>query len=214
MSVIKNEWNFAPLSEEELAAWREIPTAILSDEMNRTGTADSGLRPIGTVSTPVVGLAATVRAMAADNLALHHAVAVAPAGCVLMVDAGGYMRNAVWGGIMQRSAELRGVAAVVVDGCIRDSAELKVSSVPCYARGIVPAGPSKGWGGELNGTVSVGGCAVSPGDLIVCDEDGVAVIPPERRQGLIEACKTRIAAEQDTMRRLEAGETTVGIFGL
>ena len=61
------------LTHAELEAWRAIPTSIASDELNRTSTPDAGLKKISS-NTPLVGLAFTVRTMAGDNLALHHAV--------------------------------------------------------------------------------------------------------------------------------------------
>src|SRR5690606_18405294 len=109
------------LTDAELAEWRQIPAAIASDELNRAGTGDASIRPI-TRTPPFVGLATTVRVAAGDNLALHHSVAEEGRGRVLMIDAGGYARNAVWGGLLHKAAEKAGYVAVVVDGCIRDSA--------------------------------------------------------------------------------------------
>lgn len=201
------------LSAAEVEKWRGIPAAIASDELNRTATPDAGLKLV-TPAAPLVGLAFTVRAMAGDNLALHHAVARAVPGSILMIDAGGYDRNAVWGGILHRMAQARGVAAVVVDGCIRDVAEIRSSPVACYGRGNVPAGPHKGWGGEINGTIQIGGAVVNPGDLVVGDEDGLTIIPYAERGAIYQRCRERIKAEADIIRRIEAGETTVEIMNL
>ena len=201
------------LTHAELEAWRAIPASIASDELNRASTPDAGLKKISS-NTPLVGLAFTVRTMAGDNLALHHAVSRAVPGSILMIDAGGYDRNAVWGGILHTAARLRGVVGVVVDGCIRDVAEIRSSPVACYARGHVPAGPHKGWGGEINVTVQIGRAAVKAGDLVIGDEDGLTFIPFEDRAAVLERCRKRIAAEAEVVRRIEAGETTVEIMKL
>lgn len=214
MSVIRNPPAKAEISEAELAAWHGLATAVISDELNRSGTMDAGLRPIGKIESVVAGPALTVRTMVGDNLAIHHAIAEAPAGAVLVVDAGGLGPNAVWGGVLHRAAELRGIVAVIIDGCVRDTAELRASPVPCYARGVVPAGPQKAWGGEINGTLSVGSCAVSAGDLIVADADGVVVVPSNGRDDVRARAEKRTADERAIVERLEAGETTVRIFGL
>jgi 4-hydroxy-4-methyl-2-oxoglutarate aldolase len=213
MSLIIHEMPQPLLDENQLAPWRSVPTALISDELNRSGTADASIKPVRP-GKAMVGQAMTVEAMAADNLAIHHAVSAAPAGIVLVIDAGGYRRNAVWGGILHRAAELRGLAGIVVDGCVRDVAELRASDLPCHAAGIVPAGPHKGWGGAINVPVQVGGCVVQPGDIIVGDDDGIAVVPFDRRADLLAACDRRKSAEEEIIRRLEAGETTVEVLGL
>lgn len=213
MSVTVRDYPGSGLSREAIAAWREVPTAIASDELDRAGAADAGLKPIGRPG-PIAGPAFTVRAMVADNLAIHHAVALAPPGAVLVIDAGGFDRNAVWGGILHRAAELRGIAGVVIDGCVRDRAEIAASALPCFARGVVPAGPHKGFGGEINATVQIGALPVAPGDLVLGDADGIAVVPATRADALHPRCLARIEAEAQTIRRLEAGETTVAILGL
>jgi len=214
VSVIRRKPPEIELAGDELDAWRCLATAIISDELNRSGTMDCGIRPIGPVDTVFVGPALTVRTMIGDNLAIHHAVAEAPAGAFLVIDAGGLGPNAVWGGVLQKAAEMRGVAAVVVDGCVRDTADIRASQVPCFARGTVPAGPQKAWGGEINGTISAGGCTVAAGDLIVADADGIAVVPMEGRSGIRARAQQRMRDEKAIIERLQAGETTVRIFGL
>jgi RraA family protein len=201
------------LTDAEFAEWRKIPAAIASDELNRASTIDAGIRPI-TRNAPFVGHATTVRVAAGDNLALHHAVSRAGHGRVLMVDAGGYNRTAVWGGILHKAAEKAGYIAIVIDGCIRDSAEIATSHVSCYARGIVPAGPHKGWGGEINNPIQVGGAVVRPGDIVLADEDGVAIIPFADQAAVLERAKARVAMEEAIVARIEHGETTVDILKL
>jgi 4-hydroxy-4-methyl-2-oxoglutarate aldolase len=201
------------LTDRELDEWRRIPAAIASDELNRSCTVDAGIRPI-THNGPFVGPAVTVRVAAGDNLALHHAVSQPGHGRVLMVDAAGYDRAAVWGGILHRAAEKAGYIAIVVDGCIRDSAEIAASKISCYARGIVPAGPHKGWGGEINGVIQVGGAVVRPGDVVLADEDGVTIIPFADQAAVFERAKARVALEEAILQRIERGEKTVDIFEL
>lgn len=213
MALIVRPFTRPLLDEAEIAPWRSIPTAILSDERNRAGAADGSIRAMTSGST-MVGQAYTVSAMAGDNLAIHHAIATAFPGTVLAIDAGGYLRNAVWGGITHRAAELRRLAGIVVDGCIRDVAEIRASALPCYAAAIVPAGPHKGWGGTINGSIQIGGCVVEPGDIVVGDDDGVAVVPFDERADLLKRCIARMAFEQSVLRRLDGGETTVEILGL
>lgn len=201
------------LTAMEVAAWRNIPTSAASDELNRAGTVDAGIRPINR-NGRLAGIAVTVRVPAGDNLALHHAVSRRADGCVLMVDAGGYDRTAVWGGILHKAAEKAGYVAVVVDGCIRDSVEIAASKVSCYARGVVPAGPHKIGGGEINAVIQLGGTVVRPGDIVLADEDGIAIVPFDDRAKVLQRAQARLAMEAEIIGRIEGGEHTIDIMGL
>ena len=90
--------------------------------------------------------------------AIHAALAVIPENVVLVIDVGGFENRALWGGILNTVAMRRKVAGVVIDGAVRDSDELREHGLPVFAAATSSAGPSKGWGGTLNGTVS---CAMS-----------------------------------------------------
>ena len=200
------------LTSEALLAWAEIPTAIISDEMNRFATS-AGLRPVGEVR-PFAGPALTVQVKAGDNAALHYAVAGAAKGTVLVCDAAGHTGTAVWGGILHHAARQRGIVAVIIDGAVRDVADLRASEVPVYARGVTPGGPHKGWGGVINGVVQVGGCAVSAGDLVVGDDDGIGIIPQAFAGELLPLCRARLAKEQQTMQAISEGRTTLELLNL
>lgn len=201
------------LAPDVIASWQGIPAAIVTDELNRAGAMDAGIKPVAPGSS-FVGQALTVECMVADNSALHYALTVAWPAAVLVVNAGGYLRNAVWGSILHRAGELRGLAAVVVDGAVRDLAELRRSRVPVYARGGVPAGPHKAWGGAVNAPIQCGGVAIAAGDLLIGDDDGIAVIRPDQLPGLLERCRARMAKEVEMVKAIESGARTVDLIGL
>ncbi len=212
MTLYLHEPTFQRLSPQELAGWAEIPPSIISDELNRAGCMDGGISPLAQGQT-FAGHALTVQVMVGDNSGLHHAVARAVPGDVLVVDAAGHGGSAVWGEILHSVAKARRVAAVVIDGAVRDAAGIRRSGVPLYCRSVVPQGPHKGFGGTINAPISCGGMPVHPGDLLVGDDDGVAVIRSEQTDGLFDRCRARLDAERETMRRIAAGETTVDIHG-
>jgi RraA family protein len=201
------------LPDEEIAAWAEIPTAIISDDLDRSHTMQAAIKPLNPGSS-FAGQALTVRTMVGDNSPLHYALTTAWPGCVVVVDARGHEDTAVWGGILTAAAEARGVRALVVDGAVRDAAELRESKLAVYARAIVPNGPHKGFGGAVNIPIHCAGVAVNPGDLVVGDDDGVVVVPPERREGLIGRCRARIAKEETILEKIAAGRSTVELLGL
>lgn len=211
MALIVEHPQHRRLAPEALEPWRAIPTTIASDETNRAGGLDAGIKPVGD-GMRIAGQAVTVEVMAGDNAAIQHALATAPAGSVLVVDAGGLMRNAVWGGITHRYAELRRLGGVVIDGCVRDVAEIRASSLAVFARGAVPNGPHKGFGGAINRPIQCGGRPVRPGDLVLGDDDGVVVVPLEQAEEVLARCQAKLQREARLLERLSAGESILEIF--
>ncbi|HSS66388.1 MAG TPA: RraA family protein [Gammaproteobacteria bacterium] len=212
MALTVNRPDFSLLSSEELELWSHIPTSIISDELNRTGTLHSEVRPLQT-DVGLAGQALTVQCMVGDNAPIHYAMTVAWPGCVMLVDGRGHKDTALFGEILGEAALARGVIAVIIDGAVRDSAELRSSDLYVYTRGIVPNGPHKGFGGAINVPIQCAGVNVSPGDLVVGDDDGVVVITPQSMKGLRSRCDARIASEADRIERIKAGATTVELLG-
>ena len=213
MALELREFKAARMKAAEIDAWRTIPTAVISDDLNRSGTMHAALKPVGP-GMSFAGQALTAQTMVGDNGPLHYALTAAWKGCVLVVDARAHLETAVWGGILTMAAKAAGVVAVVIDGAVRDVAELRESGIAVYARGIVPNGPHKGFGGSVNTPIQCAGVPVDPGDLIVGDEDGVVVIRPGQLAGLMERCKARIAKEEAFVKQIESGVSTVELLGL
>lgn len=194
MPIQRHRAPFETLSKETLEAWRAIPPAIVSDCMNRTNTMAGAIKPVK-AGTILVGQARTVQCMVGDNSALHLAIGLLEPGEILVADAGGFEDTAVWGGIMTRAAMQRQIAGIVVDGAVRDVAEMRDFGFACFARAIVPAGPHKGFGGAIDGLISCGGSPVQPGDIVIGDDDGVAVVPLARHEALLKASLQKIEQE-------------------
>jgi 4-hydroxy-4-methyl-2-oxoglutarate aldolase len=191
----------------------QIPTSILSDSMNRFQAMDAGIKALKE-GTTLVGVAFTVQAMESCNWEAHQALALAQPGDVLVIAARGGMQAAVWGHVMTAAAKQRQLAGVVIDGCIRDAAENRADTLPIYCRGIAPAGPHKGWQGNINVPVACAGVVVNPGDIIVGDDDGIVVIPQHKAEEVLLEAHQRMAEEENWYRRIADGETTVDILKL
>ena len=213
MTVIIHEVTPVEIAKAQLEALGKHPVAVIGDELNRAQMLAAAIKPVAP-GMGFVGQALTVQCMVGDNLALHHAAARAAPGAVLVADARAHEDTAVWGGILHQAAKTRGVVAVVIDGAVRDVAELRESGLPAYARAVVPTGPHKGFGGEINAPIACGGVAVSPGDVLVGDDDGIVVIRPDQIDGLAERCAARIANEDKILAGLAEGKTTVELLGL
>ncbi len=213
MALTLNETPQWRMSADELAQWRSVPAAIVGDELDRTQCMAAAIKPLS-IGMGFAGQALTVQSMVGDNLALHHAVALAWADSVLVVDARGHEDTAVWGGILTEAALAKGVAALVLDGSVRDAAELRESGMAVFARGVVPNGPHKGFGGTVNGQIHCAGVTVNPGDLVVGDDDGVVVVRRDQLDGLLDRCRARMAKEDGMVKRIREGASTVDLLGL
>lgn len=213
MTVIVNKSPEPWLESNAIAEWTRIPVAIIGDELNRSSIMDAGLKPLGSGES-FAGLALTVECMVGDNSALHYALVELKPGQVIVADGRRHVDQALWGDIMHTSAQTRGAAAVIIDGSMRDRAEIAATGLPAYSRGVTPRGPHKGWGGSVNGPIQCGGIAVHPGDLVVGDADGIAVIRRDQHAGLMERCLKRMAREDEAKAAVRAGMSTVAFFKL
>jgi RraA family protein len=180
-----------------VAAFRGVPTAVVSDCLGRT-VGSRGLRPYhGDLALTLCGAALTVRVRPGDNLMIHKALTLARAGDVIVVDGSGDLSHALMGGLMRLAALARELAGVVVDGSIRDSVEWAEGELPVFARGVSHRGPTKDGPGEINVPIACAGLSVSPGDLVLGDADGVVVAAPDRLPTLLEAAREKLAEEAE-----------------
>lgn len=184
---------------------RDLPTSILSDSQERSGGVRGAHWVPGGRWPRVAGPALTVRTRPGDNLVVHRALDLARPGDVLVVDAGGFTERAILGEIMGRYAVTRGLAALVVDGAVRDAEGLAAGPIPVFALGVNHLGPYKDGPGEIHGPVQVGGTAVRSGDVVVGDGDGVVVLAHERAVEVLAAGQARLAAEAEQFAQIVAG---------
>lgn len=170
-----------------------LPSSNINDEMNRLFCMHSYMRLLNPQSAKpsMVGTAITVKAPIGDNLFFHQALDMAQPGDIIVVDGATGNNRSLAGEIMMRFAQNKGLAGIVVDGCLRDLDGIESLTMPVYAAGITPQGPFKFGPGEVNTPIACGGQVVFPGDILVGDRDGIVVI---RRQDAAEVA--RIAAEK------------------
>jgi 4-hydroxy-4-methyl-2-oxoglutarate aldolase len=166
--------------------------------------------PGATVAAP----AYTARLSPGDNLAIHLAVTLAPSGSVLVVDASAEPERGYWGEVLTTAAQARGLAGLVIDGCVRDVGALEAHEFPVFSAGIALRGAVKVNGGSVGGTVRVGDVDVSPGDWVVGDRDGVAVVPANGVEAVLMAAAGRTTKEAAMFAALQQGSTTVELLSL
>jgi 4-hydroxy-4-methyl-2-oxoglutarate aldolase len=213
MAFEQRDVQFRTLSEEELAAWRLIPPAVASDCMNRTQVMSSGIKPISE-GLSICGQARTVTTMVGDCGPICALISSARAGEIVVVDGGGAENIAIWGGVMVEEAVHRKLGGAVVDGAIRDVAEMRKVGFAMFCRAIVPRGPHHGFGGVIDGTASVAGVPVRSGDVVLGNDDGVVVVPLERSAEILEAAQAHLIREESWIKGIRRGETIPEMFAM
>lgn len=192
------------LAPEVAARWAKLPTANVGDAMQRLGALNSRIKPVWPGAT-LVGTAYTVWTRAGDNKVLHEALGLAGPGDVLVVNGEGDETRALLGELMGERAKVNGLAGFVVDGAIRDAEILGEIGMPVFARAVTPAGPFKNGPGRLGVTVAVGGVAVSPGDVVLGDSDGVVIVPRADADTILTAAEAKFADETARRADIKAG---------
>lgn len=192
-------------AEATSAALAKIGAGPVSDALGKSGAMNHAIRP-RSANARMAGVAFTVRVHTADILMVSKALSECPKGSVLVIDGHAESNTALWGGLTTDAAFRKGLAGVVIDGAIRDSAEIARSQLPVFARAVVANAGGAEYVGELQIPVQCGGVVVNPGDWLVGDEDGVVVIPAARLDEAIETAKKILQAESQIARAIRAGK--------
>jgi 4-hydroxy-4-methyl-2-oxoglutarate aldolase len=174
--------NFERPAQAEIDALRQIPTGYVTDAMGRRGALDRRILPL-TRNQRVCGPALTVYAGPRDNLAPWASLAFARPGDVILVatsTTGGYDEAACIGDLMVGMARNCGVTGFVTDGLVRDIPGIDATGLAVFARGLTPNSPFKNGPGEVGLPIVLGGVAITPGDLVIGDQDGVVIVPRAR----------------------------------
>jgi 4-hydroxy-4-methyl-2-oxoglutarate aldolase len=196
-----------------LKALAAASTGMLSDALGRWGAMHSEIRSMSP-SARCCGPAFTVRCWPADNLTIHRALELAAPGDVLVIDGGNQRDTALIGDVMVYAAQLRGVAGIVLQGLVRDRASIATCALPLFACGSTPRAAIKETLGAVQVPIQCGGVVVSPGDVVVGDDDGVVVIPQEETAVVVEKLGAMSGREEKLRQGLAAGATTADILGL
>jgi 4-hydroxy-4-methyl-2-oxoglutarate aldolase len=155
-----------------------------------------------------------VRCAPGDNLAIHVAVATAPAGHALVVDVGDVPDRGYWGEVLTTGAEARQLAGLVIDGGVRDVDALSAHGFPVFSATVALRGATKNQRGSVGLPVEVAGTTVAPGDWVVADVDGVVIVPGATLDDVLSAGRTRADKEVAYFEALRSGATTVELLGL
>jgi 4-hydroxy-4-methyl-2-oxoglutarate aldolase len=201
------------MKPEDLICLSELGVATIYEASGREGLIDAPLIQI-LPNSRAVGPARTALCGQDDNLMVHAVIEQIQPGEVLVLSMPEPTPVALIGELLATQVKVRGAAAILVDGSIRDVNELIELGLPIWTRFIRATGATKTKIGELNKTVIVGGTQISPGDILVLDADGAVCIKRERANDVLKASEDRLAREAQLRKKLLAGEISYDLHGL
>jgi regulator of RNase E activity RraA len=181
-------------SADLVKAYADLSPNEISDVIELSCVMRHEIHPLWPSPPRVAGSAFTIRTGKYDNLMFHASIYLAQPGDVIVVEAGDD-EMAVAGGNVCAIAQRRGVAALVVDGVIRDVVESREKRFPLFARGISPIPAKRVGDGAMNVQIRCGGVIVNPGDVVVADEEGIVVIPRGRAEDVLRKAQEKVATD-------------------
>ncbi|HET6600532.1 MAG TPA: 4-carboxy-4-hydroxy-2-oxoadipate aldolase/oxaloacetate decarboxylase [Gaiella sp.] len=194
----------------ELAA---LGVATVHEAAGRTGIVDLPLTRV-VPGSRAAGRARTALCAPGDNTMVHALVAHARPSDVLVLTSAEPAPVAFVGDLLATQARAQGVAAMLVDGAVRDLDELADLGLPIWTRFVRAQGATKGEVGKLDVPVVVGGVEIRPGDLVVMDGDGAVVVPADGVEAVLSAARERADRETAVRQRYRDGELSYDLQGL
>ncbi|MGV1987863.1 RraA family protein [Agrobacterium sp. 22-221-1] len=197
---------------EALELLRSVETATIG-HFRSDGFMDPAMQCV-IDSVRIAGRALTVSLPGDDGTALPHALSRAMPGDILVIERLSDDRHACWGAVMTAAALARGVTAVILDGYVTDIGSIRSAGLPVWCRGRSPITTKLGGRGNVAGPVVCGGVRVQNGDIVLADENGVCILPPEEALATARQALAIQEKEPGIIARLEKGEDIVAVYGL
>jgi len=198
---------------DQLAALRDLGSATVYEAQGAFGALDSGIKPLDARSR-LAAPAFTVDMRPADNLMLHYALLKAQPGEVLVVDAKGFVEAGPWGDVLTAMAQKIGIAGLVINGAVRDAQAIVDAGFPVWCRGLSIKGTAKNQPGRINVPVAIADVVIRPGDIVVADRDGIAIVPAERLDTVLAVAIDREQKESRMRDAIAQGATTAELLNL
>jgi len=205
--------NRPAISDDQAATLSAMGVATVHEAQGRTGLLQPPIRAIQQ-DVSIAGSAVTVLAQPGDNWMLHVAVEQCRPGDVLVVACTTENDDGMFGDLLATSLVARGVAGLVIDAGVRDTAELRRMGFPVWSRAVHARGTVKATLGSVNVPIVIGGQYVKPGDAIVADDDGIVVVPFATVDATIAASRKRVLSEEAKRARLAEGELGLDIYDM
>ena len=187
--------------------------ATVHEALGRVGYLGTEFRPAW-AGARTGGTAVTVLCWPGDNLMIHVAVEQCRPGDILVVATNSPSTDGLFGELLATSLTRRGVKGAVLACGVRDVAELRDMRFPVWSRAVSAQGSVKATAGAVNIPVVLGGQTVHPGDVVVADDDGVAVVPRADVKRAMSAAQARVEKEAASRAAFQNGQLSLDLYGL
>lgn len=198
---------------QSLEILAKLGAATVYETSGRQGLIDIPLTSI-IPDSKVAGPARIASCGQGDNRAVHEVMSYAAPGDVLILTMPIPEPIALLGELLACQAHRKGVAGILVNASVRDVSSLRSLGLPIWTRHIRVRGATKHKRGNIDVPITIGGCLINPGDIVVLDDDGAVVVAKTDVQFIIRLSEERLQKESSLLERYQAGELSYDIYGM